>query len=662
MRSDPSEADRRFAFGAGQLWVSSDGAVRSVMHPDGRRPMLLEENPGSPEARMHSSAQRWGKGFVITDRGGDRFDAPTTLEWAADGVDLVHRLGALELRISRRVGETWHEAYELRNRANAPITVGSLGISTPWRDVYHSSGDSLRRAVHAHVWVGGADSWVWAAPMDGSGPGLGLVLTEGELWSYSVESRDEFTASNVRGHLYLQVTDHARSPEAMGGQPEIVLGPGEVYRWSWRLDWYAGLAELHTAHPPMVDGQRLVAEVGGSLTLDVADRAELSVTNPVQGTTSGVRQVYASHGARRSRISLLFHPPLRDLVEARLRFVLDHQRALERGDVRRAAFVPYDNESGLTVLPGAWTDWSDVRERVGTALLLQEARTRGWGVAVELADVITDYERFVVDYVVAADGTVRGDNGRVAEPRLYNFPWFARFLLDQGDVDRALMIMDRYYELGGDHFLAFELGSVVRDLADELRRRDRADDGARLVRTLLDQAGNFLAYGEDLPEHEVNYEQSMVAPLLELLLAAYQVDPERVPIAELDRRLGWLRAFAADQPDVRLRHVPIRHWDGYWFGGLRMWGDVFPHYWSILSAGVYLDWPEELADPSRLAGLRTAGEAILRANLASFHADGSATCAFLYPSCVNGRAAYREDPLANDQDWALVYAMRYGLT
>ena len=35
--------------------------------------------------------------------------------------------------------------------------------------------------MHAHVWTGGADSWVWAAPMDGSGPGLGLVLTEGGM-------------------------------------------------------------------------------------------------------------------------------------------------------------------------------------------------------------------------------------------------------------------------------------------------------------------------------------------------------------------------------------------------------------------------------------------------------------------------------------------------
>ena len=95
--------------------------------------------------------------------------------------------------------------------------------------------------------------------------------------------------------------------------------------------------------------------------------------------------------------------------------------------------------------------------------------------------------------------------------------------------------------------------------------------------------------------------------------------------------------------------MPIRHWDGYWFGGLRLWGDVFPHYWSILSAAIYLDWPEDLAEPQRIAELRSAGYAILRSNLISFNPDGSASCAFVYPSCVNGRPAYVADPLANDQ-------------
>jgi hypothetical protein len=45
-------------------------------------------------------------------------------------------------------------------------------------------------------------------------------------------------------------------------------------------------------------------------------------------------------------------------------------------------------------------------------------------------------------------------------------------------------------------------------------------------------------------------------------------------------------------------------------------------------------------------------------NLSSFNADGSATCAYLYPDAVNGQPARSADPLANDQDWALVFLLQ----
>ncbi|MFI6012799.1 hypothetical protein ACIBAG_28980 [Streptomyces sp. NPDC051243] len=44
--------------------------------------------------------------------------------------------------------------------------------------------------------------------------------------------------------------------------------------------------------------------------------------------------------------------------------------------------------------------------------------------------------------------------------------------------------------------------------------------------------------------------------------------------------------------------------------------------------------------------------------MANYREDGSATCAFVMPSTVDGRAAQRADPLANDQDWHLYPWMR----
>ena len=635
-----------FAFGAGRVELTEDGAVAAVVGPS--RSMLLSDGA------VHDPGHYWGKGFVITDHGSHRFDGPDFTRWRQTGIDLLYRLGELELRVGRRFGEHWTETYEVRNTAAEPVTIGSLAISTPYRDLYSSSRESLNDSVHAHIWTGGADSWTWAVPMDGSGPGLGLQLTEGELWAYSVESREADTGSNIRGHLYLHLTDHARAPHAMGGQPQIVLSPGESYRWTWQLGWYDDLAAFHATRSPLISADVLAAEVGSTIDLRVAPGADGPST--VSSSSAGIQYVEASAGGRTSRIAVLFHQPLREIVEQRIRFILDKQRPVELSDSRRFSFLPHDNETGLTVLSGAWTDWSDGRERIGMALLLQEARSRGWGDQAELSEALAGYTQFVTEHLVSADGTVADDSLHTTRVRLYNFPWFARFLLGQGDLERATQIIDQYYERGGSHFLAFDLGPLLNDLAVQWEALGRADDAARMRNHLLLHAKTFVQYGDDLPPHEVNYEQSMVAPLLELLLTAHRVSPETVPLEELDRRLPWLMAFAADQPDVRLRHIPIRHWDGYWFGVLRLWGDVFPHYWSVLNAAVYLNWPSEAPHADRL---KIQGRAILRANLANFNEDGSATCAFVYPSAVNNRPAHVADPLANDQDWALVYALRH---
>ncbi|MGP3961249.1 hypothetical protein ACTWPT_35140 [Nonomuraea sp. 3N208] len=89
------------------------------------------------------------------------------------------------------------------------------------------------------------------------------------------------------------------------------------------------------------------------------------------------------------------------------------------------------------------------------------------------------------------------------------------------------------------------------------------------------------------------------------------------------------------EPHVRLRDVGIRHWDGYWFGIDRQWGDTFPHYWSVLTAVALRQLPEEI----RTEDAERVADAIFAANLIDFGPDGQATCAFLMPSCVDGRPA-----------------------
>jgi hypothetical protein len=665
-----------FAFGQGTaICDAGDGSVLAIRHPScPRMEFLLSER----ESAWHHSPFYWGKGFVMTDRGAGRWDAPQRIEILPDGIRAAFEpLPGLRLEVERRFGTHWSETYRLVNERDHPLAIRSLAISVPYRDIYPSAQECLESACHAHIWAGGTYAYVWAVRMDGQGPGLGLALEQGELWSYSVETRSPFTSSNVRGHLYLHVTDAGRTPHAFGGQPEILLQAGASYELSWRIGWYPDFAtfEREALHPP-VTLPALTALVGEPLSIHSAAAEEVTLQGieevavqpagpgefAVYADRPGVKHIDVRWGDKRSRVAVLFHRTLRETVERRIAFILAHQRAVDRSADRHGAFLPYDVEWGLTINGGDWYDWSDARERLAMPILLQLARLRGWGDTAEIDAALADFDRYCWHHLVDEEGTVFEDSFHRTPRRLYNFPWMAEFYLNQyrlgqrrEDLLLASQIVERYYALGGGRFLAF-VATCALDVIAALEAAREEERAARLRVELLRHADHFIDLGTGLPSHEVNYEQTVVAPLVQLLEAAYRLHPQARYADALRARLPWLLAFAGQQPHVRLRHIAIRHWDGYWFGRYRCWGDTMPHYWTVQSAAALLDWPPELGGPEDLDDM---AHAIFKANLAHFYDDGSATCAFVLPGCVNGNPAYVADPIANDQDWALVYYCRY---
>lgn len=119
-----------------------------------------------------------------------------------------------------------------------------------------------------------------------------------------------------------------------------------------------------------------------------------------------------------------------------------------------------------------------------------------------------------------------------------------------------------------------------------------------------------------------------------------------------------LEQFTGEAPDHRLRDVAIRHWDGYWFGKRRLYGDTLPHYWSGITGTVLARWARVLGEGGEADAARERAEGSLRGVLPMIRANGEASCAHLLPLMVNGQRARGADPLANDQDWALVFAVR----
>lgn len=85
-----------------------------------------------------------------------------------------------------------------------------------------------------------------------------------------------------------------------------------------------------------------------------------------------------------------------------------------------------------------------------------------------------------------------------------------------------------------------------------------------------------------------------------------------------------------------------------------MWGDVFPHYWSTLNAVALHHYGQAVGQDS----YGTKAEGIIRSNIALFDQDGRGSCAWIYPTSVNGRPGHHADPYANDQDWALNHSLQ----
>lgn len=113
-----------------------------------------------------------------------------------------------------------------------------------------------------------------------------------------------------------------------------------------------------------------------------------------------------------------------------------------------------------------------------------------------------------------------------------------------------------------------------------------------------------------------------------------------------------LQRFNGMQPDYRFFGMPIRYWDDYWFGKSGIRGDTL-HYWSCLTANS--DYQYYLLSGSKAH--KAAADACIRNCLSLFLPDGSASCAYMQPYSIDDYAGEYYDDWANDQDFALYYAL-----
>ena len=573
------------------------------------------------------------------------------------------------LRITARremICEKYKESYTFENRldSDAFIGRGELGIYATFNDSYENAKVCMGERCHTHLWCGGSTAYVKAVKMGVFPYGVALILTEGSLDSYSVE-RDLQKRSNDRGDFILHP-----SP--------FHLLPHGTATLSWEIlpfpeDDFASVARAYAL--PIVHAEHHTVFLGEPIRFSVdAEYAEVLLNGervPTEHRGGTVSVTYAPDrlgehvfrivcGGRESRAEFFVSLPFEELIHRRARFIVEHQQFHCEDSPLDGAYLIYDNEEKHVYFDELDSDRNASRERLMMGLFL--AKYLQFYKDERIYESLMKYYRFVSrEFYDEQTGAVyNAIRKNPSFKRLYNAPWMSVFVMemyqltgDESYLDKMFKLLCVYYEIGGEKF--YPNGLSLYESIDVLRRAGKDEMADALLRAYQKHVAEIIKTGVYYPEHEVNYEQTIVTPAVTMIAQMHQLTDDDSLIAPCRAQLDILEKFNGDQPSYHLKEMSIRHWDGYWFGKRRTYGDTFPHPASIHTANAFLHYAHMSAD----ARYKERAYECARNLLCLFRPDGSASNTYLYPYSVNGTRGEYYDDFANDQDGALYYLMNF---
>ncbi|KAL2843067.1 hypothetical protein BJX68DRAFT_278145 [Aspergillus pseudodeflectus] len=667
------------------------GALLSIVHPKDNASMSWISGPDNTPWQPPGS--RWGLGYVDWGSLHRTFWTKPHIRVEDDRMSAVYTLDGLKVDVTRKLDQrsgSLDECYAFTNTGDDPVTLNdrateSFAIYTPFNDHYTTTEDVLENRAHAHVWAnGGASSWVKLTRMGLRGPHLGLVLTEGALAGYSIEARNVVTLSNTRGFFLL----HPDAPR---------IEPGESTRICWSLFWHDDWEDFFEQGIERSD-QFLQAEAsswtavaGEAVNLTVSSRRGATISSdgvdlvagPQKGSFSGsikadktgqqkISFTVDNDGIQtNSTVILNVVADVDELIANRIKFITSKQQlSTDFSDKSKAgAYAVYDNQMEGIMTFDTSSDRNTGRERVGMGVLI--GRWLQSNSDAEVEESLRIYYDYVNNQLQDATGYVHSwpiDSGRTASLRLYNWPWVMQLHLQMAKLgnkvttshgnytatpsQRLLDTVERFY-VQDDASDYYPINVPIYEALTYFEESGNDEAVQRLLALWTAHGKRIAEVGQNYPASEVNYEQSIVAPAAIILLELYRYTQDQDWLDAAHGHFDRLEAFNGRQPDHRLHDIAIRHWDGYWFGKDRMWGDTFPHYWSTLTGIAMHHYAKATGDDS----YQRRAEGILRGNLVLFSEEGRGYCAHIYPTTVDGRKGGYLDPYANDQDWALAHIL-----
>lgn len=644
------------------------GAIQRLgVANDGRDMNWLIETDGSQYPWI-GEEHGWGLGYFSETKEGKtvnrKWSVPVDVN--TDG-SACYMVGDIRIDVKRRMeGADLLEEYSFQNRGTKEVALSDIGVYTPFNDNYPDAKTCVSARAHAHIWAGEHGSYVNAVHMGGKAPHLGLVLTNGSVTNYEISERN---GSNMRGLISLNFSD-------------MRLKPGEKNTVAWRLfscvdrdDFQAKVLEkgnmiakcnkyvfqkgeiAHVELHSKKSLEKLHARKNG-VSVPVKKEGEKWVIETPLEQLGEVRFDFFYEGGKQTHVSCLVVSGEEELIRKRVDFIMSHQQMNDANDLRDGAYLVYDNETDELFLndrpTASYFDRDEGGERLGMGILMAKQYRLTSDPRIKTS--LMRYVKFVRERLQDPDYTTWSTVDHKGRNRAYNYPFVANLYFQMYKITGDKQYLSDGYNTIQAMFRYFGYGFYALDIPVQLALQTLKEAGMQkeynnLKKDFLKIGDVYVKNGCNYPKHEVNFEQSIVAPSVIFLLQLYKETGIQKYLDEAKNQLPLLEAFSGFQPSFHQNEIAIRHWDGYWFGKREMWGDIFPHYWSTMTAVAYYNYALCTGDDS----YQKRAENIVRNNLCLFFEDGKASCAYVHPYKVNGVKAQFYDPFGNDQDWALVY-------
>ena len=591
----------------------------------------------------------------------------------------------------RMEDECYIERYTVKNEDVVEyfLTKDGFGIPFPYNCLYTPGQDILNKCCISHVWCGGDSSWIYSVRCHGDVPYLSMKVTRGSIEDYSISYDVSRTVNGsfYRGAIVLH-------PEA------CVIAPGESRCWEFQYrftDEKPEVAALTEPNEIRLSADKYSAQKNEPITIRFesnspwtnlkisCDGQELPYTREGNDATAvcsfettGERKILAEVDGKKTWIFVQVILPISEILESRANFIVEKQQYIREGSRLDGAYLIYDSETDSQYFDEVFGDHNASRERLSMGVIVCKALQARYDErkmeSLRRHRAFIEREMFDTETGIVYNQIAR-DNTR---NRVFNYAWMSTYYFEWYKLTEekecliyAAKILLRF----------FELTSCARDAqCMEVFHICEALKKEGLCELTEEVKAAFLRYADQIKYGKVNMdgikkilETSYVSEhpndRLSYLSQAYLLEQKEEYKLKAEDQFIKTQAFFAKQPDFHMNCINVRYWDRYWFGKRQSYGDLFPHYWSSL-AGWAMTWYNKAFGSAQA---KLMAERNLTGNLCVYREDGFAANNYLYPykvvlfsskveeprPCLETGTFYGKnyDAWANDQDWALYYAL-----